>query len=244
RPVFVAFVTAGFPDPDETVDILLGLERGGADIIELAFRFMRAILHVLILFPSNSGVPFTDPLADGPTIQEANTIALGYNIDIPRCLDTVREARQRGLKVPVVFMGYYNPVLSYGEEKIVVDCKAVGVDVIILALEEVCASARHYILLSYIPLIAPSTTSKRIKHLASIADSFIYVVSKMGVTGSSDTVNSELPQLVARIREHTSLPLAVGFGVSTREHFKTVAKHANGVVIGSRIVTVLKQAGA
>lgn len=101
----------------------------------------------------------------------------------------------------------------------------------------------HASSLSYIPLIAPSTTSKRIQHLAAIADSFIYVVSKMGVTGSSATVNAELPQLIARIREHTKLPLAVGFGVSTRDHFETVAKYADGVVIGSRIVTVLKEAG-
>jgi len=228
RPAFVAFITAGFPSPAETVDILLGLEKGGADVIEL-------------------GIPFTDPLADGPTIQYANTESLKHNTDIPMCLDMVKEARARGLTVPIVFMGYYNPVLAYGEEKIVQDCKAAGVNGYILVdlPPEESGKFRGICLkhgLSYVPLIAPSTTEDRIQILSKVSDSFIYVVSKMGVTGSSAEVNAKLPAIIERIRKHTDLPLAVGFGVTTREHFETVGAHADGVVIGSRIITLLREA--
>ncbi|CAG8627101.1 10773_t:CDS:10, partial [Ambispora leptoticha] len=226
RPVFVAYITAGYPEPEEIVDILLALERGGVDIIEL-------------------GIPFTDPLADGPTIQESSQIALQHKVDIPLCLSFVSQARERGLKIPVIFMGYYNPILSYGEEKIVKDCKNVGIQgfiVVDLPPEEsdhfrsICA--QHG--LSYVPLIAPSTTEIRIRHLTHVADSFIYVVSRMGVTGTREKMNAELPSLIARIRKYTNLPLAVGFGVSNREHFELVGSHADGVVIGSKFISVLK----
>ncbi|CAO3613980.1 unnamed protein product [Mucor hiemalis] len=228
RPAFVTFLTAGYPSPAETVESLLSLERGGADVIEL-------------------GIPFTDPLADGPTIQYASTVALKHNTDIAMCLQIVRDARVRGLKVPIVFMGYYNPILAYGEEKMVEDCKEAGVNGYILVdlppeeshnFRGIC----HKFGLSYIPLIAPSTTEERIKLLATIADSFIYVVSRMGVTGARTSVNTELPNIVARIKKYTQAPLAVGFGVSTREHFVEVGAHAEGVVIGSRLITVIKEA--
>ncbi|KAJ3032532.1 tryptophan synthetase [Rhizophlyctis rosea] len=109
RPVFVAYVTAGYPEPEDTVDVLLALQKGGADIIEL-------------------GVPFSDPMADGPTIQESSFVALQHNIQIPQCLAYVKEARQKGLTVPIIFMGYYNPFLNYGEKKIMQDCKEAGVN--------------------------------------------------------------------------------------------------------------------
>ncbi|KAF9305854.1 tryptophan synthetase [Mortierella antarctica] len=226
RPAFVAFITAGYPEPSETVDIMLSLEKGGADIIEL-------------------GVPFTDPLADGPTIQESSQVALEHNVDIPMCLNMVREARAKGLKAPVIFMGYFNPIRCYGEERIVQDCKEAGVNgfIVVELPPEESAEFRGYCTkygLSYVPLIAPSTSDKRIGHLAQVADSFIYVVSKLGVTGASSTVNVELPNLVSRIRRHTDLPLAVGFGVSNREQFQAVGVHADGVVIGSKIITVLR----
>ncbi|KAG9299718.1 hypothetical protein G9A89_013078 [Geosiphon pyriformis] len=228
KPVFVAFVTAGYPDPKETVDVLLGLQEGGVDIIEL-------------------GIPFTDPLADGPVIQESSMVALEHQVDIPLCFSFVAQARARGLTIPVIFMGYYNPILSYGEEKIVQEGEKVGINgfiVVDLPPEEsdhfrnICAQHR----LSYVPLIAPSTTDVRIRHLSHVADSFIYVVSRMGVTGSRSTINTELPDLISRIRKHTNLPLAVGFGVSNKEHFDLVASHADGVVIGSKIITILREA--
>lgn len=174
-------------------------------------------------------------------------ISLKHGTDITMCLQFVREARARGLKVPVVFMGYYNPILAYGEDKMVRDCKEAGVNGYILvdlppeeshSFRGVCYKYG----LSYIPLIAPSTTEARIQLLATIADSFIYVVSRMGVTGAKDSVNAELPAIIQRIRKYTQVPLAVGFGVSTREHFIEVGAHAEGVVIGSRLITVVRDA--
>ncbi|KAG2225725.1 hypothetical protein INT45_011393 [Circinella minor] len=228
RPAFVTFITAGYPDPKTFVDILLSLQRGGADIIEM-------------------GVPFTDPLADGPTIQYANTIALKYKTDVSMCLQMVRDARARGLTVPVVFMGYYNPVLAYGEENLVRDCKEAGVNGYILVdlppeeshtFRSICLKYE----MSFVPLVAPSTVDSRIPMLAEIADSWIYVVSRLGVTGASKEVSNHLPDLMARIRKHTDVPLAIGFGVSTREHFDLVGKHGDGVVIGSRLITVIREA--
>ncbi|KAI6101028.1 tryptophan synthase beta subunit-like PLP-dependent enzyme [Pisolithus croceorrhizus] len=185
----VTFVTAGYPRKDDTVPILLAMQAGGADIIEV-------------------GVPFSDPIADGPAIQETNLIALQNGVDYATILGQVKEARSKGLTVPVLLMGYYNPVLAYGEDK----------------------ASLH-----------------RLPYLTSIADSFIYVVSRMGTTGSSvkGFVNSELPDIIARIRKHTSVPLAVGFGVATRLHFDAVVEAgADGVVVGSRIVSLIKQAPA
>lgn len=167
-----------------------------------------------------------------------------HGTDIPMCLDMVRKARARGLSVPIVFMGYYNPILAYGEENMVKDCKEAGVNGYILVdlppeeshtFRNIC----YRYGLSYIPLIAPSTTEKRIEMLATLADSFIYVISRMGVTGAKDTVNTELPQIVSRIKKYTQVPLAVGFGVSTREHFAEVGAHSEGVVIGSRLITLI-----
>ncbi|KAF9792366.1 bifunctional tryptophan synthase TRP1 [Thelephora terrestris] len=229
----VTFVTAGYPTANDTVDIMLAMERGGADIIEL-------------------GVPFSDPSADGPVIQESNTIAVEQDVNYAQVLGQVKEARNRGLKAPVLLMGYYNPVLAYGEQKAVQDAREAGANGFIMvdlppeeavAFRDKCTTAG----VSYVPLIAPSTTRQRIKFLASIADSFIYVVSKMGTTGSSINVNINnlLPEIIARIREYTEIPLAVGFGVATREHYETVQNAgADGVVVGSRFVTVIKNSPA
>ncbi|UZJ56062.1 hypothetical protein CBS101457_005382 [Exobasidium rhododendri] len=228
--VFVAFITAGFPSKVDTVPILLALEAGGADIIEL-------------------GVPFSDPQADGPAIQESNEIALRQGVDFITCLRYVSEARKLGLTTPVLLMGYYNPLMAHGESRAVTDAKEAGANgfiVVDLPPEEAvdfrgeCTSKG----MSYIPLIAPSTSDVRIKHLASLADSFIYVVSKNGTTGASTTVSTALPDMLARIRGITDVPLAVGFGVATREHFVEVGEHADGVVIGSRLISVIKNAGS
>ncbi|KAJ1955188.1 hypothetical protein EC988_002021 [Linderina pennispora] len=228
RPTFVAYVTAGFPSPAETVDILLELEKGGVDCIEL-------------------GIPFTDPLADGPTIQEAHIVALEHNTDIDVCLDLVATARSRGLSIPVMFMGYYNPIMQYGEKALVDKCADAGVDgyiVVDLPPEEaqsfraLCSAAG----LSYVPLITPSTSEARINRLVQVADSFVYVVSRMGVTGARANLDTHLGELLARVQKYTDLPLAVGFGVSQPQHFKDVGAMADGVVIGSRFITVLRDA--
>ncbi|KAK7054636.1 bifunctional tryptophan synthase trp1 [Paramarasmius palmivorus] len=228
-PALVTFITAGYPTKDDTVPLLLAMQEGGADIIEL-------------------GVPFSDPIADGPAIQETNTIALKNDIDYPTVLGQLREARSKGLTAPVLLMGYYNPILAYGEDKAIQDASEAGANGFIMVdlppeeaitFRDKCASAN----MSYVPLIAPSTTLHRIKFLSSIADTFIYVVSKMGTTGSSEKIamNVELPDIIARVREYAKVPLAVGFGVANRGHFDTVADAgADGVVIGSKVVSVIK----
>ncbi|KAI0332615.1 bifunctional tryptophan synthase TRP1 [Cubamyces sp. BRFM 1775] len=230
-PALVTFVTAGYPRVEDTVPIMLAMQEGGSDIIEL-------------------GVPFSDPMADGPVIQETNTVALRNNVDYVQCLGMLREARSKGLTAPVLLMGYYNPLLAYGEEKAIQDAAEAGANGFIIvdlppeeaiAFRDKCRAAN----LSYVPLIAPSTSLHRIEFLASIADSFIYIVSKMGTTGSSvsGTMNSALPDLISRVRDYTDVPLAVGFGVATRAHFDPVADAgADGVVIGSRIIAVIKSA--
>ncbi|OAX42022.1 tryptophan synthase, partial [Rhizopogon vinicolor AM-OR11-026] len=231
RPALVTFVTAGYPRAQDTVPILLAMEAGGADIIEV-------------------GVPFSDPIADGPAIQETNTVALKNDIEYATVLGMVREARSKGLKAPILLMGYYNPMLAYGEDKAIHDGREAGANGFIMVdlppeeainFRDKCTKAD----MSYVPLIAPSTSLHRIQFLASIADTFIYVVSKMGTTGSSVTgmINAELPDIIARIREYTPVSLAVGFGVATRAHFDVVADAgADGVVVGSRLVSIIKEA--
>ncbi|KAF2105362.1 tryptophan synthase-like protein [Lophiotrema nucula] len=233
RSALVTYVTAGYPTAQETPDIMLGMEAGGAgistDLIEL-------------------GMPFTDPIADGPTIQKSNTQALKNGVNTEGCLQMVRDARKKGLKAPVLLMGYYNPLLSYGEERMLQDAKKAGVNgfiIVDLPPEEAvrfrnfCASYG----LSYVPLIAPATSDHRMRVLCKIADSFIYVVSRMGVTGATGTLNAALPQLLERVHKYSgNIPAAVGFGVSTRDHFVSVGKIAEGVVIGSQIVSVLAEA--
>ncbi|KAI0484046.1 tryptophan synthetase [Xylariaceae sp. FL0804] len=229
RAALVTYVTAGFPKPEYMPDILLGMQKGGADVIEM-------------------GVPFTDPIADGPTIQTSNTVALGHGVTIKSTLQMVKDARKRGLEVPVLLMGYYNPLLSYGEEALLRDCADAQVNGFIVcdlppeeavSFRKLCSKGG----LSYVPLIAPSTSETRMKILCALADSFIYVVSRMGVTGALGSLNANLPSLLQRVKKYSgNRPAAVGFGVSTREHFQSVASIADGVVIGSQIVTTLKNA--
>lgn len=227
----VTFITAGYPNLNDTVPILLAMQEGGADIIEL-------------------GIAFSDPIADGPAIQESNSIALANEIDYPIVLRQLKEARSKGLTAPVLLMGYYNPILAYGEDKAIQDGKEAGANGFImvdLPPEEAVTFRQKCINsdLSYVPLIAPSTTMHRIKFLASIADTFIYVVSKMATTGSHAkiAVNAALPDIISRVKEYATVPIAVGFGVATRAHFDTVSDAgADGVVIGSRLVSVLTKA--
>ncbi|KAH7407225.1 tryptophan synthase beta subunit-like PLP-dependent enzyme [Cadophora sp. MPI-SDFR-AT-0126] len=228
RPALVTYVTAGYPTPGETVDVMLGMEAGGSDVIEL-------------------GIPFTDPIADGVTIQKANTQALKNGVSVTSVLQMVRDARKKGLTVPVLFMGYYNPMLSYGEEKLLKDCREAGVNgfIVVDLPPEEAVSFRNFCTrggLSYVPLIAPATSESRMKLLCKLADSFIYVVSRMGVTGATGTLNTGLPDLLKRVKDYSgNVPAAVGFGVSTREHFLSVAEIADGVVIGSQIIITLAE---
>jgi tryptophan synthase len=199
--------------------------------------------------------PFPTPLPTAPQYNNQPSyslltqIALQNNITLQDCLAFVKTARAQGLTVPVLLMGYFNPFLSYGEERLMSDCKEVGVNGFIcvdLPPEEAIRFRNGCLTfgLSYIPLITPSTSESRMKKLVTTASSFIYVVSTSGVTGARDSVDEELPALIERVKKHTNLPLAVGFGVSTREHFVKVGAHAEGVVIGSKIITTVLNANA
>lgn len=220
---FVAYLTAGYPNPDETVNLLLAMQKGGADVIEL-------------------GVPFTDPQADGTTIQKANEVALTFGVSLSTCIQMVATARAQGLTVPVVFMGYANPFLAYGLDRLMEDCSIAGVDgfiVVDLPPEEASdfrkiASSRG---LSYIPLVSPTTTDERIKYLSSTAGSFIYCVSVTGVTGARGALAGDLKEFVDRVRRNSNVPLAVGFGISTPEQVEEVSSVAEGVVVGSAIIS-------
>ncbi|KAJ8105788.1 hypothetical protein ONZ43_g7284 [Nemania bipapillata] len=228
RTALVTYVTAGFPKPELMPGILLAMQKGGADVIEL-------------------GVPFTDPIADGPTIQTSNTVALDNGVTIKSTLQMVTDSRAQGLTVPVLLMGYYNPLLSYGEEALLTDCKAAGINGFIVCdlPPEEAVSFRKFCSrggLSYVPLIAPATSDARMKLLCALADSFIYVVSRQGVTGALGTLNANLPNLLERVKKYSGdKPAAVGFGVSTREHFQSVAAIADGVVIGRQHAEAVRE---
>ncbi|CAN3354012.1 hypothetical protein DICA4_B01684 [Diutina catenulata] len=229
RPALVNFITAGYPREQDTVPVLQGMQAAGVDIVEV-------------------GMPFSDPIADGPTIQQANTVALTNGITTKKTLALVRQARDAGVTIPIVLMGYYNPILKYGEEQLVKDAAEAGANAFILvdlppedAIKFRGLCARNG--MSLIPLVAPATTDARLKVLAGIADSFIYVVSKMGTTGASSSVSEGLSDLLTRVRKTTGdIPLAVGFGVSTRDHFLEVGASADAVVIGSRVINLLTAA--
>lgn len=224
RSALVTFITAGYPTIDDTIPILQGLQKGGVDIVEI-------------------GIPFSDPIADGPTIQVANTTALENGVTVPMVLDLVKKARASGITIPLVLMGYYNPILRYGEEKLIKDSVEAGADAFIVVdlppqeainFRSTCAKFG----ITYVPLVAPATTDARLKVLGEIADSFIYVVSRMSATGATAEVSAGLSDLCARVRKYAKgSPLAVGFGVSTREHFLEVAGIADAVVIGSKFIT-------
>lgn len=232
RPAFVAFVTAGYPKKESTVDALLGLQESGADVIEV-------------------GVPFSDPLADGATIEEASSMALANGTTLEDCFGFVEAARAKGLVVPIVFMGYYNNFLQHGADKTCSDAKAKGVDGFIIVdlppeqtfdFHPKCVA--HDV--SLIPLVAPTSTPDRMKLAAEVADSFIYVVSVLGVTGARAAVSREVESVVAEVRkavEGRGIAIAVGFGVSSREHVLDIGRYADGAVVGSKIVQALGSAG-
>lgn len=229
RKAMIAFLTAGFPTVDSTVPLMLALQAGGCDIVEL-------------------GMPFTDPIADGPVIQHANHVALENNVSLDVIFDLIRKARESGFKLPILLMGYYNPIMHYGEEKVVKNAREAGANGFLICdlppeeavrFRTVCAVED----MSYVPLVAPNTTPERLETLARIANSFIYVVSRMGSTGATGHLSDSIGELVLKIRKYTKdVPLAVGFGISTREHFLTVSKVADGVIIGSYLLSVIQNA--
>ncbi|KAE8152781.1 tryptophan synthase alpha chain-domain-containing protein [Aspergillus avenaceus] len=231
RAALVAYITAGYPTIEKTVDILLGLEDGGADIIEL-------------------GVPFTDPTADGVVIQKANSIPLANGVTISTVIDIVHESKAHGLRAPILLLGYYNSFIHYGGQRLMKVSKNAGVSGFVIPdlpfEESVCfRNLCEQYSLSYVPVISPVSSASRIKALCHIANSFIYVVSRMGVTGSTDKLSPDLPQRVDRIHAWSNnTPVALGFGMSKREHFLFVQEIAEACVIGSKIISVVGDAPA
>jgi tryptophan synthase len=218
------------PPYSDTPAILLAMQAGGASVIEL-------------------GIPYTDPQADGTTIQQTNQVAIKAGTsDITQCLSMLESARSQGLTVPVVLMGYYNPFFQYGIESMCEKAKECGADgfiVVDLPPEEGAdlAKACNKYGLSNIPLIAPTTTDERIGHLAKTASTFIYCVSTTGVTGARSELPSDLDDFIKRVRSKTDLPLAVGFGISNATMVQSVANIGDGVVVGSAILRAVQSAG-
>jgi tryptophan synthase alpha chain len=228
RLALVAFITAGYPEPEATPGLVRALVEGGADLVEL-------------------GIPFSDPLADGATIQRASFRALQAGMTPGRCLDIVREIRVWDKDVPLILMGYCNPLLTMGLRTFVEGAAAAGVDGLIVVdlppeegveLAELCRSSS----VDNILLLAPSSDEGRITAVAKEASGFIYCVSVAGVTGARRDLPSDLGAFLGRVRKHSSLPLAVGFGVSRPEHVESLAGLADAVVVGSAIIDVIDAA--
>jgi len=208
----------------------MAMQEGGAAVIEL-------------------GIPYTDPQADGATIQHTNQVAIkGGTSQVNQCLEMVKKAREMGLTVPVVLMGYFNPFLQYGLEKLCTDTKAAGADgfiVVDLPPEEGASLNKACIEngLSNIPLVAPTSSDNRIKSLAGMASTFLYCVSVTGVTGARDSLPPDLEEFIGRVRSATDLPLAVGFGISNPDMVQGIANMADGVVVGSAILKAMDKCG-
>lgn len=223
----VAFVTAGDPLPNGTADVICALADGGADVVEL-------------------GIPFSDPLADGPTIQASSQRSLNSGMTPPRVLRTVEEIRRKS-DVPLVLMGSWNPVLQYGPEKWARDAQSAGVDGHILTdLSPDVAGpwkrASDAAELDTIFLLAPTSTMARMALVGKMASGFVYCVSRTGVTGAKSDVPADLPPLIEQIRNRANgLPVCVGFGVSRPEHVRAICQFADGVVVGSALVDLLHQ---
>ncbi len=226
RAALVTFVTAGDPDLATSLAILKGLPKAGADIIEV-------------------GMPFSDPMADGPAIQASSLRALHAGHDMEKTLALVADFRVSDAETPIVLMGYYNPIFIYGNERFLADAKAAGVDGLIVvdvppeADDELCVPAMAHGL-NFIRLTTPTTDAARLPAVLENTSGFLYYVSITGITGSAAPVASDVHAQVARIKAATKLPVAVGFGVRTGEQARALAKGADGVVVGSALVQALK----
>lgn len=224
---FIGFLTAGDPTIDKTVEFILAMEEAGCDLIEI-------------------GIPFSDPMAEGVVIQDANVRALKHNTTTDDVFDIVRRVREKS-DVPLVFLTYINPVFFYGYENFFKKCKQLGVDGIIspdLPFEEKgeIAGIASENDVDVISLIAP-TSKQRIQMIANDASGFIYVVSSLGVTGMRSEIKTDLKAILNDIREVTDLPLAVGFGINTPEQASDIGKIADGVIVGSAIVKIIEKYG-
>lgn len=228
RAALVTFVTAGDPDYATSLAILKGLPDAGADVIEL-------------------GMPFTDPMADGPAIQLANIRALAAQQNLPKTLQMVREFRETNVSTPLVLMGYYNPIYAYGVERFVSDAKEAGVDGLIVVdlppehNDELCDPAQA-VGIDFIRLTTPTTDDQRLPTVLNGSSGFVYYVSVAGVTGAGAATLEHVEEAVARLKRHTDLPVCVGFGIRTPEQASAIARLSEGVVVGSALIDQIAKA--
>ena len=226
RAAFVTFLMAGDPDLKTSLDIIKALPEAGADIIEI-------------------GMPFTDPMADGPAIQAAGLRALKAGMTLKKTLDMVRAFRAGDTTTPLVLMGYYNPIYIYGVDQVLADAKSAGVDgLIIVDLPpeedtELCLPAMKAGL-NFIRLATPTTDDKRLPAVLANTSGFVYYVSITGITGSASADAAKVGEAVARIKRHTKLPVCVGFGIRTPEAARGIAANADGAVVGTALVDALR----
>ena len=226
RSAFVTFVMCGDPDIETSLAIIKALPSAGADIIEI-------------------GMPFTDPMADGPSIQAAGLRALKAGTTLAKTLDVVRRFREGDNKTPIVLMGYYNPIYIYGVDRFLKDAKTMGVDgLIIVDLppeedDELCIPALKAGL-NFIRLATPTTDDKRLPAVLANTSGFVYYVSITGITGAASADATKVSAAVARIKRHTQLPVCVGFGIRTPDSARAIASHADGAVVGTAIVDAIR----
>ncbi len=230
RAALVTFITGGDPDYASSLSILKGLPAAGADVIEL-------------------GMPFTDPMADGAAIQLANIRALAGHQDMVKTLQMVREFRAGNNDTPLVLMGYFNPIHHYGVPRFIEEAKAAGVDGLIVVdlppehNEDLCDPAQAAGL-DFIRLTTPTTDDARLPTVLNGSSGFVYYVSVAGVTGAGAATLEHVEQAVTRLRRHTDLPISIGFGIRTPEHAATIARLADGVVVGSALIDQIANASS
>ena len=228
KKLFIAYIMAGDPSLAKTKEFILAARRAGAGLVEV-------------------GIPFSDPVAEGEVIQRANLRALKQKINLDKVFDMVASIKDK-INIPLVFMTYLNPVFNYGYEKFFKQCARCGVSGVIIPdmpFEEQGeikpAAAKNGV--DVLTLVSPSSSDARIKAIAENAQGFIYLVSSYGVTGVRKNINTDISAIVKKIKRHTDVPVAVGFGISTPEQAAEFAKHADGVIVGSAIVKIIENYG-
>lgn len=221
------YLTVGYPDLATSEQVLVQLVEAGADLIEV-------------------GTPFSDPLADGSTVQHTSQVSLENGTTLRDCVALVKRVRNAGVDIPLMLMGYYNPIVKYGVEQFVADCANAGVDGFIvpdLPIEEserLRAAARERNL-DLIFMVAPTTTDDRLQKVAELGSGFVYCVAVTGVTGARGQMSDTLAPYMARVRQHTTLPLGVGFGISTPEAVNQVGEMADGAIVGSALINYMNE---
>jgi len=222
----IPFITCGYPNVENFIELLISLQNSGSTIIEI-------------------GIPNSDPLAEGATIQYSSMIALKNGINTKKCIDTVKKAREKGLKIPVVLMGYYNNVIAYDIEKFCKESKDAGVDGLIVADLPVFESKSlidqtKKSELSYIPLLSVNSSKSVIEEASRLSTGFVYCISVLGLTGERKVVFDSVKHLVNSVKSHTNKPVAVGFGVSNRSDVLEIGKFADAAIVGSALINKIR----